>query len=210
MFSSKAKAAASAAEAHAFASKGHADRPAPPSIISKDLTITGDLISEGDIQVDGVIEGDLRSRSLTVGETAEITGSVEAETARVHGCIKGQIKASVVELMRDAKMIGDIIHGTLSIEAGAHVEGSLTRIASDPKAIAPPEQTLSAVETGATNGSKAPAPRSAEKKGASEAPEAAVAAEFVNVAAAKSASGDDVIDDDVPNPLSKKIKGTLG
>ena len=43
-----------------------------PSIISADLTILGDLISEGDVQVEGTVKGDIRSRSLTIGQSAKI------------------------------------------------------------------------------------------------------------------------------------------
>ncbi|HZT19564.1 MAG TPA: hypothetical protein VFA23_09190, partial [Dongiaceae bacterium] len=53
---------------------GESPRPAPrsaaPSIISSDLKILGDLISAGDLQVDGIVEGDIQSRSLTIGEGA--------------------------------------------------------------------------------------------------------------------------------------------
>jgi hypothetical protein len=41
-----------------------------PSIISASLRIVGDLVSEGDVQVDGIIEGDVNARSLTVSEGA--------------------------------------------------------------------------------------------------------------------------------------------
>jgi cytoskeletal protein CcmA (bactofilin family) len=51
---------------------GDSARPAPrsaaPSIVSSDLKILGDLISAGDLQVDGIVEGDIQSRSLTVGD----------------------------------------------------------------------------------------------------------------------------------------------
>ena len=57
-------------------------RSAAPSIISSDLKILGDLISAGDLQVDGIVEGDIQSRSLTIGEGAVVNGNVVAETTR--------------------------------------------------------------------------------------------------------------------------------
>ncbi len=41
-----------------------------PSVLSADLTVTGNLKTSGDIQVEGVVEGDIRPHLLTVGETA--------------------------------------------------------------------------------------------------------------------------------------------
>jgi cytoskeletal protein CcmA (bactofilin family) len=105
-------------------------RSAAPSIISSDLKILGDLISAGDLQVDGIVEGDIQSRSLTIGEGAVVNGNVVAETTRVCGQVTGQIKASTVTLDRTAKVVGDIIHQILAIEPGAFLEGHVRH--SDP------------------------------------------------------------------------------
>ncbi len=95
-----------------------------PTIISASLRIVGNLISDGDVQVDGIIDGNVRSRTLTIGESATINGEVEAETVRIHGSISGQIKAKKVELGPTAKVVGDIIHSLLTVESGAYLEGS--------------------------------------------------------------------------------------
>ena len=49
-----------------------------PSIVSADMKIVGSVESAGDIQIDGVIEGDVSSRTLTVSDTATVRGSVSA------------------------------------------------------------------------------------------------------------------------------------
>jgi len=102
-----------------------------PSIISADLTITGDLTSAGDIQVDGAVEGDITSRTLTVGEEASVRGRVTAETMRVCGNVDGELKGQTVVVAKTAKVIGDIIHESLEIEAGAFIEGSIRRLGSE-------------------------------------------------------------------------------
>jgi cytoskeletal protein CcmA (bactofilin family) len=104
-----------------------------PSIISANLKIVGDLISDGDIQVDGVVEGDVTSRTLTVSEHASIRGEVEAETVRVHGTVNGQIKATNVQMGPTAKVIGDVIHTNLVIESGAFVEGHCKRLVAEQR-----------------------------------------------------------------------------
>ena len=80
-----------------------ATRSTAPSIISADLKIQGNLTSAGDLQIDGIVEGDIQSRSLTVGEGALVTGNIQAETVRVCGQVTGQIKAATVNLERTAK-----------------------------------------------------------------------------------------------------------
>jgi cytoskeletal protein CcmA (bactofilin family) len=99
-----------------------------PSIISASLRIVGNLVSDGDVQVDGFIEGDVTSRTVTVSEHASIRGQVEAETVRIHGTVHGQIKATNVAMGPTARVIGDVIHTNLVIESGAFVEGHCKRL----------------------------------------------------------------------------------
>ena len=100
------------------------------SIISRDLKIKGDLICNGDIQIDGVVEGDVQSRAITIGEGAEIRGTISGDNIRVCGSVNGQVKGNSVVLAKTAKVIGDVMHQTLAIEPGAFFEGRCGRIDS--------------------------------------------------------------------------------
>ncbi len=106
-----------------------------PTIISGDLRITGDVVGSGDVQVDGIIEGDVHARSITVGEGAEIRGSLSADSVRVYGTVSGgTIKATTVTVAKTARILSNILHQTLSIESGAYVEGDIKRMEGvDPK-----------------------------------------------------------------------------
>jgi len=93
------------------------------SVISKGLTVTGNLESEGAIQVDGKIEGDVRGQTVTVGDGAVIKGAVYGDSVRVSGTIEGKVEAQAVAITRSGRLVGDIVHERLEIEAGAHVDG---------------------------------------------------------------------------------------
>ena len=99
-----------------------------PSIIGGDVQLKGNLITTGEVQFDGRLEGDLHCGSLTIGESAEVTGSVVAETVIIHGRLKGTIRARRVRLERTAKVQGDVWHEIISIEAGAHIEGQFVHV----------------------------------------------------------------------------------
>lgn len=116
----------SAAPAAAAASVSGARR-AVTSLISSDLTITGNLVADGDVQIEGVIEGDIRSGMLTVGETAVIRGEIVADDVVVNGRVIGRIRGNKVRLSNSAHVQGDILHKSIAIEAGAHFEGSVQR-----------------------------------------------------------------------------------
>ena len=99
-----------------------------PSIISADLNIEGNLVSAGEIQVDGNVHGDIRCKVLIVGIKGQVTGEVNAQTVRMHGAIKGTVRAKSVFLASTARMNGDVEHESLAIEPGAHMEGHCKRI----------------------------------------------------------------------------------
>lgn len=104
---------------------------APPSLLSQDLTIQGNISTTGDIQVEGAVEGDIRAHLLTVGETATIRGEIVADDVVVNGRVVGRVRGIKVRLTSSAKVEGDIIHKTIAIESGAHFEGSVQR-SDDP------------------------------------------------------------------------------
>lgn len=112
-----------------------ADRMAP-SIIGEDLTVTGNVLSKGEVQVDGQIQGDVHCSSLIVGEKAQITGGIVAEDVVVRGQVMGSIRGVRVTLQSSSHVEGDIFHQSLAIEQGAFFEGK-SRRTEDPIASAP-------------------------------------------------------------------------
>ena len=98
------------------------------SNISQGLEIIGDLKSDGDITLEGKVEGNIRCRALTLNGTPVIKGDVVAETVRVCGTFGGKIEAGKVHLTKTARMTGEIAYRTLAIETGASFEGKLSRL----------------------------------------------------------------------------------
>ena len=101
---------------------------AAPSIIGTDVIIIGNVSSQGTIQLDGKIEGEINIKHLTVGNQGWVDGSITAEEVIIKGKITGTIKAHKVVLDKNAKVKGDIQHDVISIEAGAVIEGSINQI----------------------------------------------------------------------------------
>ena len=114
-----------------------------PSVLSSDLTVTGNIHTEGDIQIEGTVEGDVRAHQLVVGDSATIKGEIVGDEVIVHGRVVGRVRGLKVRLTATARVEGDIIHKTIAIESGAHFEGSVQR-QDDPlaggstKKLAPP------------------------------------------------------------------------
>ncbi|MYE36110.1 MAG: polymer-forming cytoskeletal protein [Rhodobacteraceae bacterium] len=129
-----------------------------PSIISKDLKIVGNLQTPHDILIEGKVEGDISARVLTVKETSEIEGHIRAEEAILEGFVKGEVRGAKIRLNKSARVQGDIIHGTIAIEAGAHFEGTVKRTEEPLGFSGKKEINSGAKKTTAAAPSKTPAP----------------------------------------------------
>ena len=97
---------------------------AVPSIVSSDLCVSGSLNTTGDMQIDGIVEGDVRTVGLVIGEKAEVHGEIWAEDLTVRGKVVGRIHARKVLLAATCHVEGDILHEAFAVEAGAFFEGS--------------------------------------------------------------------------------------
>ncbi|MBV9548141.1 MAG: polymer-forming cytoskeletal protein [Alphaproteobacteria bacterium] len=116
-----------------------------PSILSADTAITGTLVSAGDMQIDGKVEGDVRSVSLVIGDKAEIHGEIIAEDVTVRGRVIGRIRARKVLLCATSHVEGDILHEAFAVESGAFFEGNCRHSDNPLGDAAPAQQTVVSV-----------------------------------------------------------------
>ncbi len=91
------------------------------NVIAKKSTFTGDVSSEGDFRIDGVLEGTLKTKGrVIIGAEGIIKGNVEAENADIEGKFSGQLLVSnMLTIKNTAHISGDVVIGKLSIEPGA-------------------------------------------------------------------------------------------
>lgn len=101
---------------------------APETIVGASVKIEGDLQSEGDIKVDGLVAGKIKtSKNLYVGPMAKIEADVEAGNAVLSGIVKGDVKIKEsLHIEETGKVDGNITCGRLMIAEGAHFSGQCT------------------------------------------------------------------------------------
>ncbi len=95
------------------------------SIISNSVKIDGNLFSEGNVRIDGVIYGSVSvNGNLTVGEGSEIQGEVKAKNITMSGKVLGKVTAQEkIKLESKCVLKGDLITKFLIIDEGAYFEG---------------------------------------------------------------------------------------
>lgn len=106
-----------------------AQKKLTPSVISSNINILGNIISDGMIDFDGSIDGNIYCHNLIVRQNARINGEVKADTVQISGRVFGTIRARVVTLHRSAHVEGVVMHEQLTVEDGATVDGKLKKTA---------------------------------------------------------------------------------
>ena len=98
-----------------------------PSILSRDLVVTGEISTDGDVQIEGRLEGNIKATTLTVGEQGAVNGKIIAGTVLIRGKVTGKITASTIEMAETANVMADLVQDHLTIANGAFFDGKCSR-----------------------------------------------------------------------------------
>lgn len=96
------------------------------TIIGAGVVLEGKLSSNGNIRVDGAINGDIIANgNVTVGESGEITGEITADVISIGGKVTGSINSKEKAMLESKAVLkGDIVTKILVVEAGAIFDGN--------------------------------------------------------------------------------------
>jgi len=98
------------------------------TIIGPSVKVKGEFNGQGDIIVEGVLEGSLKTGNrLRIGDKAKIKANVEAKDCSISGEVTGNLKIKgSLEVTATAKITGDVEVSSLSIEKGAQINGRIS------------------------------------------------------------------------------------
>lgn len=96
------------------------------NMIGTGTKITGDVHTEGDIRIDGTVNGTVHSKSkLAVGESGLVEGNIHCANGSIEGRVKGNLFVSELIFLRKTAVIdGDIVTKKLVVEEGARLNGN--------------------------------------------------------------------------------------
>jgi len=97
------------------------------TIIGESIKVKGDFNGNGNIVIDGILEGSLKTKSnIFIGEKAKISGSLEAIEVIINGSIDGNLLVkSYLSVGSTAIISGDIECAQISVEKGAKINGKI-------------------------------------------------------------------------------------
>lgn len=106
-----------------------------PSLLSSDLIITGDIKTDGEVQIDGRLDGNISAGKVTIGEQGAVNGKIVCAIIQVRGKVTGKIEAMSIELTETANVQADLVQDKLVIANGAFFDGKCARKSSAPTPI---------------------------------------------------------------------------
>ena len=111
-----------------MAKESNVINPQVINLIAKGTQITGDLLSDGDLRIDGELIGNLESKGrLVIGATGRINGEITCNSCEISGNHSGKIYVhELLSLKASCYVTGEIVTGKLSIEPGAYFAGTCT------------------------------------------------------------------------------------
>lgn len=109
-----------------------------PNIIGQGTKIVGDIETNGDLRVDGVIEGNIQSKGKVVlGTSGMIKGTIKCVSAEISGQFDGKLETTELLSLRGTSVFkGEMTINKLSIEPGAIFNGTCNM----PEKMAKPQE----------------------------------------------------------------------
>jgi cytoskeletal protein CcmA (bactofilin family) len=106
--------------------KSYTDLLGKTNRIVEGTTIVGDIVSQADFRLDGILTGNFKSNGkLVIGPAASVTGDVVCKNCDIEGKYHGNIQvAELLTVKAKASIKGAVICGKLSVEPGADFSAS--------------------------------------------------------------------------------------
>ena len=97
------------------------------TIVDRDVTLIGQIISEEDVCVLGRVEGNVSSSgAVTVESRGSVKGDITAENLTISGSVQGSVVvARRFELRPSGRMRGDIRAAIVAIAEDSYVQGKV-------------------------------------------------------------------------------------
>lgn len=102
------------------------------TIIGRGTVFEGIMKVDNSVRIDGLFKGELScSGALTISQSGEAYAHLEGKDIYVNGVVRGTVRAEKVRLDNQARFIGDVYTGALSVSEGAVFHGSCAMEAAD-------------------------------------------------------------------------------
>jgi cytoskeletal protein CcmA (bactofilin family) len=115
------------------------DTGATSAFLGKGSSVTGKLVFQGAVRIEGQVEGEITAQdTLVIGEGAVVSAQITGTSVVVHGTIKGDVTARKrLEIHAPGRVFGNINVPSLVIHEGVVFEGQCTMGGGDAQRVDP-------------------------------------------------------------------------
>ena len=155
----------SAADPRSSSTRNETVSVAAPTLIGAETVITGELNTSETVQIEGRVEGKIKSSGLVViGEAGRVKAQIEADNVSIRGTLEGDCTAKTrVEITRTGKVLGNLRAPRIAVAEGAIFRGASQMTVNEERS-GPKERTTPSSSPRSTAAST---PSSTEKTGGS-------------------------------------------
>lgn len=103
-------------------------KPAENAVIGSSLIFKGELTGEGNLLIDGRVEGTimLRNSTLTIGRKGQVKANITAKLITIEGTVEGDLKGEEGVIVHQTGVVkGNITAPRVNLEDGAKFKGSI-------------------------------------------------------------------------------------
>ena len=95
------------------------------TIIGEGIDFSGEVNTEGNIHVDGIMRGTIKAQEVVVGPKGDFDGEITADILIVNGNIKGKFNIKNLQVRKNGVLQGKIKYEVIIVEAGGKILGEL-------------------------------------------------------------------------------------
>ena len=95
------------------------------TIIGEGIDFSGEVNTEGNIHVDGIMRGTIKAQEVVVGPKGDFDGEITADILIVNGNIKGKFNIKNLQVRKNGILQGKMKYEVIIVEAGGKILGEL-------------------------------------------------------------------------------------
>lgn len=104
-----------------------------PTVIGAGCKLTGDIKTDHNVQIHGVVIGNITAETIVIGRGGRVVGEVKTPVLFLHGELEGPAIVNTANIFSAARMVGTLSYRTLNITGNTGLECKLQKRKDDEK-----------------------------------------------------------------------------
>ena len=95
------------------------------SIIGEGIELSGEINTEGNIHIDGSMNGIIRANEVIIGPNGNFEGEIIADVFIINGTVKGKFTIKNLHVRSEGLLQGRAKYEILVVDSGGRIQGEL-------------------------------------------------------------------------------------